>query len=107
MIKKLRFIYIHHFKLMACLNLSLSIYLTYLFTFKGFNHIDLYEIVIAFKLIGHGLTLLIEKLFFSGRSFYYRNLGLSYTRIFTVFYGLDGIVFCLLFYLNYLCRSFI
>jgi hypothetical protein len=107
MLKKLRFIYIHHFKLVIFLNFSLSLYLTYLFVLKDFDKVNLYNIAIALKLIGYAFTLTIEKLFFAQRSFYYRNLGLSYKRILGVFFGLDFLIFIVLLMFSYLCKSYI
>lgn len=107
MLQKLKFIYLHHFKLVAFLNISFSVYLTYLFLLKGFDKINLYNIAIAFKVITYAFTLVIEKLFFSKRSIYYRNLGLSYRRILGTYFTLDFIIFTSILLICFLCKSFI
>lgn len=107
MLKKLKFIYLHHFKIFAFLNFSFTIYLVYLFLLIGFDKVNLYTIVVAFKLITYAFTLVIEKLFFSKRSIYYRNLGLSYRKILGVYFILDFIIFISLILICFLCRNFI
>ena len=107
MFQKLKFIYLHHFKLIAFLNFSFSVYLAYIFLLKGFDKINLYSITIAWKIITYALTLGIEKLFFSNRVFYYKNLGLSNRRILGAYFGLDFIVYILLLLICFLCKSFI
>ena len=96
MLQKLKFIFIHHFKLVVFINFSYSIFFTYLFVIKGFDKVDLYNIAIVFKLIAYTVTIVIEKLFFSNRVFYYKNLGLSYRRVLGTYFGLDFIIFLLL-----------
>ncbi len=107
MLQKLKFIYLHHFKLVTFLNISFSIYFTFLFLLKGFEKVNLYNIAIAFKLIAYALTLIIEKVFFSKRSIYYRNLGLSYRRILGTYFTLDFIIFISLLLICFVCKSFI
>lgn len=107
MLQKLKFIYLHHFKIFAFLNFGFTIYLVYLFLLKGFDKVNLYNIVIAFKLITYAFTLVIEKLFFSKRSIYYRNLGLSCRKILGVYFSLDFIIFISLVLICFLCRNFI
>lgn len=106
MLKKLKFIYIHHFKLVTVLNFSLSIYLVFLFILKGFDEVDLYNIAFALKLIAFTGTLAIEKLFFAKRSIYYRNFNLSYRRILGTFFILDFIVFLSLLLMCYVWMNF-
>ena len=107
MLQKLKFIYLHHFKLVAFLNFSFSIYFIYLFLLKGFDKVNLYNITIAWKMITYAFTLGIEKLFFSNRVFYYKNLGLSSRRILGTYFGLDFIVYISLLLICFLCKSFI
>lgn len=107
MLQKLRFIYIHHFKLAAVLNFSLSFYLVFLFILKGFDKIGLYNIAFALKLIAYATTGGIEKLFFANRSIYYRNFKLSYRRILATFFILDFVTFLSILLSCYLWMSFI
>ena len=106
MLQKLKFIYIHHFKLVAVLNFSLSFYLSFLFSLKGFDKVNLYNIAFALKLVAYATTLGIEKLFFANRSIYYRNFRLSYRRILGTFFALDFISFLSLLLVCYLWMSF-
>ena len=105
MFQKLKFIYLHHFKLVAFLNFSFSVYLAYLFLLKGFDKINLYNITIGWKMITYALTLGIEKLFFSNRVFYYKNLGLSSRRILGTYFGLDFIIFISLILIFFYARA--
>ena len=107
MLQKLKFIYLHHFKLVAILNFSYTIFFTYLFVIKGFDKVDLFNIAIVLKLIAYTLTIVIEKLFFSNRVFYYKNLGLSYRRVLGTYFGLDFIIFLLLLLIFSLWMNFI
>ena len=106
MLQKLKFIYIHHFKLVAVLNFSLSLYLAFLFYLKGFDKVNLYNIAFALKLVAYATTVGIEKLFFANRSIYYRNFGLSYRRILGTFFAIDFISFLSLLLVCYLWMSF-
>jgi len=103
----LKTIYLHHFKLVLFLNFCLSLFFGYLFFLKGFDKAPLYSIALFFKLIAYGTTLSIEKLLFSQRRYYYRNLGLSYRRIFTVLYAAEFTLFISLLMLVAVCRNFI
>jgi hypothetical protein len=107
MLNKLKFLFVHHFKLAAVLNFSLTIYLTYLFVLKGFDKVNLYNIAFALKLVAYVTTLVIEKLFFAYRSFYYRNLGFSYRKLFGLFFAFDFLLFISLLLISYLWMSFI
>jgi hypothetical protein len=107
MLQKLRFIYIHHFKLVTVLNFSLSLYLAFLFTLKGFDKVNLYNIAFALKLIAYATSIGIEKLFFANRSIYYRNFKLSYRKILGTFFILDFITFLSILLSCYLWMSFI
>lgn len=107
MYAKLKFIYIHHFKLIIFLNFGLSLFFSYLFFLKGFDKIPLYSIALFFKLIGYATTFAIEKLLFSQRKYYYLNMGLSYRRLFSVLFGIDFVVFVFMLGLVTLCQAFI
>lgn len=107
MLQRLSFVYLHHFKLVALLNLGISIFLTYLFLAKGFDKVNLYNISMAYKLVAYVLTLMIEKLIFTKRSIYYRNLGLSYRKLLGVFFGLDFFCFLLMLISSWLWMNFI
>lgn len=107
MLHKLRFIYVHHFKLVAVLNFSLSLYLAFLFVIKGFDKVNLYNIAFALKLVAYAATVGIEKLFFANRSIYYRNFKLSYRRILGTFFTLDFITFLSILLSCYLWMNFI
>jgi hypothetical protein len=104
---KLKTIYLHHFKLVLFLNFCLSLFFGYLFFLKGFDKAPLYSIALFFKLVAYGTTVSIEKLFFSVRNYYYRNLGLSYRRIFSVLFAVDMMLFISLLVVVALCRNFI
>lgn len=107
MIRRLRFIYIHHFKWTTCLNSGVSIFLLYLFYLKGFAAAELYQLALMFKFAGYGLTIAIEKLFFAPRVYHYKNLGLGYRHILGTFMLLDCLFFTLLVILCYLLKNFI
>ncbi|MCY1532960.1 hypothetical protein D9M68_682620 [compost metagenome] len=107
MIDRLRFIFERHFKLMLALNISLSLFLCALFYIKGFDKTLLYTIALFNKGIGYAVTIAIEKLFFGKRSFYYKNLGISYGRLFSMFFILDVLIFITLLLCAWLLRSFI
>mgnify|MGYP006165628347 CR=1 FL=1 len=106
MLNKLRFIFLHHFKLVAVLNFSLTLYLTYLFVLKGFDKVNLYNIAFALKLVAYVTTVAIEKLFFAYRSYYYRNLGFSYRKLLGLFFAFDFLLFISLLIISYLWMSF-
>jgi hypothetical protein len=107
MLQKLKFIYTNHFKLVAILNFSLSLYLAFLFLLKGFDKVNLYNIAFMLKLITYAATLGIEKLFFASRAVYYRNFRLSYRRILGTFFALDFFAFLSILLICYLWKSFI
>src|SRR6478609_111224 len=107
MYKKLIFIYSHHFKLVLFLNCCLSLFFAYLFLHKGFDKIPLYNLAIAFKIVAYLKTFGIEKLLFEQQAFYYRNLGLSYRKLFSTFFAIDFVLFLILLIVAFVCRSFI
>lgn len=107
MFQKLKFIYLQHFKIFVFLNFGFTIYLVYLFLLNGFDKVNLYNLVIALKFITYAFTLFIEKLFFSKRSVYYRNLGLSYRKILGVYFSIDFIILISLISICFLCKNFI
>ncbi|HTM97464.1 MAG TPA: hypothetical protein VL088_01915, partial [Pedobacter sp.] len=74
---------------------------------KGFDKAPLYSIVLFFKLIGYVTTVSIEKMLFNQRSYYYRNLGLSYRRIFAVLFSFEFMLFVFVLIGVAACRSFI
>lgn len=106
MLNKLKFLFAQHFKLVAVLNFSLTLYLTYLFILKGFDKVNLYNIAFALKLVAYITTLAIEKLFFAYRSPYYRNLGFSYRKLFGLFFTFDFLLFISFLLISYLWMSF-
>jgi len=106
MYQKLKIIYLHHFKFLIFLNLFLSLYLIQLFCLKGFDKVGLYNLAIFFKLVAFATTFGIEKLFFGKHIFYFQNLGLSYRKIFGIFYLLDFALFILLFLISWLWKSY-
>lgn len=67
MYQKLKILYLHHFKLVFVLNFCLSLFFLNLFYLKVFNKVNLYNLAIAFKLLGYATTVVIEKLFFGYR----------------------------------------
>lgn len=107
MIHKLKFLFVHHFKLVTALNFGLTLYLTYLFVLKGFDKVNLYNIAFALKLVAYVTTLAIEKLFFAYRSYYYRNLGFSYRKLLGLFFAIDFLFFISLLIISFLWMSFI
>lgn len=107
MYQKLKILYLHHFKLVFVLNLALSLFWLNLFYLKGFDKINLYNLAIAFKLIGYATTVAIEKLFFSYRIFYYYNLGISYRRILGTFFGIEFGLFVLSLIICWLWMNFL
>lgn len=106
MLQRLKFLYVRHFKLAALLNVSTSIFLTYLFVSKGFDRVNLYNIAFAAKFTAYGITLFAEKLLFAYRSYYYRNLGFSYRKLFGLFFGLDFLGFILMLICAWLWMNF-
>ncbi|RZK00598.1 MAG: hypothetical protein EOO43_25135 [Flavobacterium sp.] len=106
MYQKLKILYLHHFKLVFVLNFALSLFFVHLFFEKGFDKVGLYNLIIAFKLLGYATTLAVEKLFFSYRIFYYYNLGISYRRILGTFFALEFGLFVLLLTFCWLWMSF-
>jgi len=107
MYQKFKTLYLHHFKLVFALNFALSLYFVNLFYLKGFDKVGLYNLAIAFKLLGYTATAAIEKLFFNRRIFYYYNLGISYRRLLGIFFLIDFIIFVCFILLCALWISFI
>lgn len=107
MLLRLRFLYLHHFKLVALLNVSLSVFFAYLFIIKGFDKVNLYNIAFVAKLVAYSITLLAEKLLLAHRSFYYRNLGFSYRKLFGLFFGSDFFSFMLMLLCSWVWMNFI
>lgn len=107
MMNKFSIIYAKHFKLILCLNFCLSLFFAYLFYRKGFNQVSLYNLAIFFKGIGYLFTATVEKVFFTNRSYYFKNLGISYRRLFGVLFVFDLIIFVLMLFALWLLRSFI
>lgn len=102
MYKKLKILYLHHFKLVFVLNFALSLFFVNLFYLKGFDKVNLYNLAIVFKLIGYATTITIEKLLFSYRIFYYYNLRITYRRILGSFFAIEFSLFVVLLILCWL-----
>lgn len=106
MYQKLKILYLHHFKLVFFLNFCLSLFFLNLFYLKGFDKVNLYNLAIAFKLLGYATTVGIEKLFFGYRIFYYYNLNMSYRKVLGYFFLLDTFLFTSLLIFCWLWQSF-
>jgi hypothetical protein len=89
MYQKFKTLYLHHFKLVFALNFALSLYFVNLFYLKGFDKAGLYQLAIGFKLLAYAATVVIEKLVFSRRIYYYYNLGIGYRKILGLFFAMD------------------
>jgi len=106
MFKRLLFIYSHHFRLALALNLFVSSYFTWLMWIKGFGYYNLYMLALLFKAIGYGITVLVEKLFFESREYYFRNLGLSYRQLFSILFSADFLLFLSFIMISLQCKNF-
>jgi hypothetical protein len=107
MFYKLKTIYLAHFKVSILLNLWVSLYFLYFFWKTGFDNHSLYTLTLFFKAIAYGAGLAVEKLLSPQREFYYRNMGISYRRLFGILYLSDLFVFIALLIIAALCRNFI
>lgn len=67
MLSKITFLYSQHFKFIITLNLVVTLFFTVTFWLKGYNHYPLYMIAILFKVVAYGISVGIEKMFFSGK----------------------------------------
>lgn len=67
----------------------------------------LYNLAIFLKGLGYLITFGVERLFFSDRGFYFKNLSLSYRRLFIPLFTADFLIFLFLLCLTWLIRSFI
>ena len=93
MLKKLWFLYSNHFKAIISLNIFVSLFFSYLFLLKGFDKINLYYFAVLFKSGGYALSVLLEKVIFPERKYFYRNLRISYRKIFFILFMPDFIIF--------------
>ena len=101
MLKKLRFLYSNHFKAIIGLNILVSLFFTYLFFLKGFDKINLYHYAIIFKLVGYALSVMLEKVIFQERKYFYRNLRIGYRKIFSILFIPDFVMFKILLMFTY------
>ena len=104
---KLKTIYLSHFRLRLLLNLTVTCYFAYIFYLKGFDKYPLYMVVIICKMIGYLVSVSIERMFFSKRHYYYRNMGLGYTTVFGWLLILDITLFLIIFTLAHLWSNYI
>lgn len=107
MLRKITFIYRHHFKFVIALNVFVSIYFLAVFWYKGYTHYPLYMLAIFFKAISYAICVAIEKMFFQARSYHFRNLGFSYRMLFGWLYVLDFLFFIFLLFITAVCKAFI
>lgn len=101
MLKKLSYLYSNHFKAIIGLNIFVSLFFTYLFFLKGFDKINLYYYAIIFKSIGYVLSVMLEKVIFPERKYFYRNLRISYRKIFSILFIPDFVIFMVLLMFTY------
>lgn len=104
---KLKTIYLSHLKLAFAINCFVTCYFSYLFYLNGFDKSALYTLALFFKAIGYGFTVAIERLFFLNRSYFYRNMGLGYKKVFGSFMALDCLLFVFILMVVALWKSFI
>ena len=98
---KLSFLYLNHFKAVIALNVFVSLFFSYLFFIKGFDKLNLYFYSVIFKLMGYILSVMIEKIIFPERQYFFRNLRFSYRKIFSVLFITDFLIFMLFLFLTY------
>ena len=90
--KPLRIILLH-FRFLLALNLLWSIaLLSSVFTY-GLQTATAISLIIVAKVIGYGVSILIERWLYAGqREYYFKNMSLSYVRLFGCLFLLDTVL---------------
>lgn len=91
---KLLIVYSRYFKLIISLNITLSFFV--FLSAKNMlieNPYGVLPMLIFFKLIGYGSSVMAELVFQPERRIFFYNLRLSYTRIFFCMFLFDSLIF--------------
>jgi len=89
MFSKIRKLYFPLFYTLILFNVFISVFPLALFWKFGFNAPPIYFLALFIKLIGYALSILAEKWLNANRSFFFRNLGLSYRHLFLWLFSID------------------
>lgn len=99
MFVKLYRVYVYFFKLVAIINIGVSVFAgALLMDGEGRDRVaTAYVLATAAKVLGYGVSILIEKWFFAGhREYFFKNMGLGYRHIFGFVFIVDLVLFAVI-----------
>lgn len=102
MLAKLGPVYFHFFKFLALANLGVSFFAVALVLGREepTDWIGVYILALLVKLLGYGLSVVVEKWFFSGhRAYFFKNIGLGYRHIFGFLIAIDTLLLVLVYWI--------
>ncbi len=101
MLAKLHQVYTHFFKFLAVVNIGVSVFAVAL-VLGGQGQspvVAAYVLAVAVKLVGYGLSVVIEKWFFAERrEYFFKNMGLGYRHIFGFVFFVDVVLLVLIYW---------
>lgn len=101
MLAKLYRVYIHFFKFLATVNIGVSFFAVALVLGREGQSdlVGAYVLAVVAKLLGFGISVVIEKWFFAGhREYFFKNMGLGYRHIFGVIFSVDIILLIIIYW---------
>ncbi len=101
MLAKLYRVYFHFFKFLTVVNLGVSVFAVALVLRQEWadNLVGAYVLALLAKLLGYGISVVIEKWFFAGqREYFFKNMGLGYRHIFGFLFVIDGILLVIVYW---------
>lgn len=101
MLVKLYRVYFHFFKFLVSVNVGVSLFAVALVLRREEpdNLAGAYVLALLAKLLGYGISAVIEKWFFAGqREYFFKNMGLGYRHIFGFLFFVDGILLIILYW---------
>jgi len=107
MIRRFLKLYFPLFKHLILLNVLMSVLAARLFLQEGFNVYGVYIIASSIKIVGYALSLAVERMFYAKRGYFFKNVGLSYSRIFAYILLLDLGYYIIILLICWIVKSFI
>ncbi|MFC7524649.1 hypothetical protein ACFQRK_11865 [Parapedobacter sp. GCM10030251] len=99
-------IVLRHFRFLIAINFLCSIALL-ANAFSGISATMAIPLIVIAKIIGYGLSILIEKWFYAKqREYYFKNIGIAYCQLFARLFAIDTITLILLASVWLMVRNF-